>query len=260
VVSLPNGILILIGVKNCPVKLSVAQTKPFKGDIQRNIEGHRKLIDLAVSHEVDAIIFPELSLSGYEPTLVKALAITQDDASLDEFQKISDERHIMIGVGVPVKNDEGICISIILFQPDKARLTYSKKYLHPDEEPFFTSGKNGTLITVNGINLALAICYEISMPEHSERAFNLGAKIYIASVAKFVNGIDRAINTLSEIASKYTMTVMMSNCIGQSDGHECAGKSSVWNNKGLLTGQLDNNKEGILIMDMNTHEVISVTI
>ncbi|WP_315787323.1 hypothetical protein [Fischerella sp. JS2] len=48
----------------------------------------------------------------------------------------------------------------------------------------------------------------------------------------------------------------MSNCVGQSDGYECAGKTSIWNNKGLLVGQLNDKDEGILMIDTDTQEVI----
>ncbi len=242
------------------MKICVAQTKPVKGDIQRNVEGHKILINMATSSGAHVIIFPELSLTGYEPDLVKELATTQYDKRFDDFQKISDTGQIIIGVGVPIKNNEGICISMILFQPGKERHIYSKKYLHPDEEPFFVSGQNSPIIKVDGMNVAFSICYEISVPKHSERAFKQGADIYIASVAKSVNGIDRAINTLSEIAGKYSMTVLMSNCVGKSDGQLCAGKSSAWNNKGLLAGQLDDLSEGILMFDTQLNEVMIETI
>lgn len=238
------------------MKICVAQTRPVKGDIQSNIAHHKKLIDLAVSHGADTIIFPELSLTGYEPKLAKALATHQDDRRLDDFQKISDTQQITIGVGVPTKNNAGICISMILFQPHKARQTYSKKYLHPDEEEFFVSGQNATGFIGDKTLIALAICYEISVPEHAENAFKSGAAIYMASVAKFVNGIDKALKRLSDIANEYSMTVCMSNCIGPSDGEECAGKTSIWNNKGVLAGQLNAADEGILMIDTDTQELI----
>ncbi len=53
------------------MKICVAQTRPVKGDIQGNIENHIKLIDLAVLNGADTIIFPELSITGYEPELAK---------------------------------------------------------------------------------------------------------------------------------------------------------------------------------------------
>jgi predicted amidohydrolase len=184
------------------MKICVAQTRPIKGDIQRNIENHKKLLDLAVSNGADIIIFPELSITGYEPELSKELATNQDDSWFDDLQKISDTEQITIGVGVPTKNNGGICISMIIFQPHQARQTYSKKYLHRDEEEFFISGQSSTGLIGNKPNIALAICYELSVPEHSENAFKSGAEIYIASVVKSVNGVDKAIERLSEIANK----------------------------------------------------------
>ena len=242
------------------MKICVAQTRPIKGDIQRNIANHKKLIDLAVFQGADTVIFPELSLTGYEPELSKELAINPDDSRLDDFQMIADTNQITIGVGVPTKNQTGICISMLLFQPYKARQTYSKKYLHSDEEEFFISDQNYTSLIDNKTKIALAICYELSVLEHSENAFKSGAEFYIASVAKSVNQVDKAIESLSGIATKYSMTVLMSNCVGQSGGMECGGKTSILNNKGLLVGQLDDTNEGVVIIDTDTQEIIKETI
>lgn len=237
------------------MKICVAQTRPVTGDIQRNIQNHKQLIALAISNEADAIFFPELSLTGYEPTLAKELAIDQDDRRLDDFQTISNTHQLTIGIGVPTKNSAGICISMVIFQPYKARQTYSKQYLHPDEEPYFIGGQNFTGLVVKKNNIGLAICYELSVPEHSENAFLSGAEIYVASVAKFVKGIDKAQNSLSDIAQRYSMTVLMSNSIGQADGDECAGKTSIWNKQGKLVGQINDKIEGILLIDTDTQEI-----
>jgi hypothetical protein len=48
----------------------------------------------------------------------------------------------------------------------------------------------------------------------------------------------------------------MANCIGECDGFECAGLTSIWNNEGLLAGQLDDTCEGILVIDTETQELI----
>jgi predicted amidohydrolase len=237
------------------MKICVAQTRPIKGDIPGNIDNHKKIIDLAIDNRVDMIIFPELSITGYEPKLAKDLAISKDDKRFDDFQRISDTRQITIGVGVPTKSNEGICISMILFQAGKTRQTYSKKYIHADEEPFFICGQSEIGLLGDKTNISLAICYELSVPEHSENAFKNGAEIYIASVAKTADGVEKARKSLSEIASRYSMMVLMSNCVGPSDDFESAGKSSIWNNKGLLVAQLNGTSEGILIIDTETQEV-----
>ncbi len=242
------------------MQICIAQTKPVRGDIQSNIDRHKILIDLAVSNGADTIIFPELSLTGYEPELAKELATIQDDSRFDDFQKISNTGQITIGVGVPTQSKTGVCISMILFQPHKARQMYSKQHLHSDEEEFFVSGQNSTGLIGDKASVALAICYEISVPEHSEKAFKSGAEIYLASVAKSGAGIDKALQRLAEIAGKYSMTVLMSNCLGESGDGLCAGKTSIWNNKGALVGQLNDTNEGILILDTDTQEVIEKVI
>lgn len=239
------------------MKLCVAQTRPIKGDIERNIQNHIRLIDLAVSNGAEIIIFPELSLIGYEPTLSKALATTQYDSRLSIFQNISDAKQITIGVGVPTKNKAGICISLVIFQPNVALQLYSKKYLHADEEPYFVSGQTNTALLGNKNNIGVAICYELSVYEHSDNAAKNGASIYMASVAKSANGVKKANQSLSEIAQKYGMTVLMSNCVGQNDDFISAGNSAVWNNKGDLVAQLNDSDAGILIYDTVTGNIIA---
>jgi predicted amidohydrolase len=242
------------------MRLSVAQTRPIKGDIHRNITSHERLIDLAVSGGADVVIFPELSLTGYEPTLANALATAQEDTRFDRFQTISDSKNVTVGVGIPTLHSTGVCISMVLFQSHKARMTYSKRHLHLDEEPFFVSGHTPMHINVADTIIAPAICYELSVAEHAEKAFRSGAAVYIASVAKTANGLEAAIPRLADIARIYSMTALMSNCVGECDGCECAGQTSVWNTKGVLVGQLNDRDEGVLIIDIDTQEVIEKTL
>jgi len=237
------------------MKIAVAQAKPVTGDIQRNIDLHKILIELAISHGADTIIFPELSLTGYEPTLASALAITPDDSRLNELSQASVTGKITIGAGIPTRHPEGVCISMVLFQPDKSRQLYSKRYLHADEEPFFIPGPDNAGLIGEGGKIALAICYEISVPLHAEEAFANGAEFYAASVVKSARNIGVALERLSRIARDHSMTVLMANSIGRADGEMCAGKSAVWNNKGLLLDQLDDSSEGLLILDTDTQQV-----
>jgi len=242
------------------MKICATQTKPIKGDIEANIASHKKLIDLAVSNGAGTIIFPELSITGYEPELAKTLATNLDDSRFDDFQQISNAKHITIGIGMPAKSDAGILISMLIFQPHKQRQIYSKQYLHEDEYPYFVNGGPQILLTEDGHTVAPAICYELSVPEHSANAFKSGATVYIASVAKSVAGVEKALKNLADIARDYSMITLMSNCIGHCDNFDCGGKTSVWNNKGVLLGQLNDTNEGILMIDTETEEVIEKAI
>ena len=240
------------------MKICVAQIRPVKGDIRRNLHNHKRFIELAASKGAHTVIFPELSLTGYEPTLAKELAIDPDDKRLDGLQEISDRERITVGVGVPVKNGTGIFISMVIFQPHKQREFYYKQYLHADEEPYFARGQYQAVLKENKIGLA--ICYEISIAAHPQHAFDLGAEIYVASVAKTVEAVAQAIETLCRTASKYSMTVLMSNCVGECDGLLFGGKTSAWNSKGSLVGQLSDNGEGLLIVDTDSQDVTPISL
>ena len=231
------------------MKVAVAQTKPVTGDIESNITNHLQLATLAADKGADIIIFPELSLTGYEPSLAKKLATDIDDSRLQIFQQLSNEKQITIGVGLPTKAANGINITMAVFQPNQPRRANSKMYLHADEEPFFVSGKNLPGLIINNTSIALAICYEISIPRHSENAYKSGAQLYIASVAKTAKGVEKAFAGLSDIARKFGMTVLMSNGVGMCEDGLCGGKSAAWNNKGELSGHLNDTDEGILVLD-----------
>lgn len=238
------------------MKIAVAQTKPFKGNIEANIASHLQLIEFATIYKVDLIIFPELSITGYEPGLANSVVITIDDNRFNDFQKISDEKNITIGIGAPLKGDNGIFISMIIFEPGQPIKIYSKTYLHADEEPFFINGQQQIFLKKDNHIIAPAICYELSVPEHAEQAHENSADIYLVSVAKTDEGMGKAIQTLSNTAANYSMTVLLSNCVGYCDNFLSAGRSSIWNKKGDLIGQLNDADEGLLIFDTKTEQVI----
>jgi predicted amidohydrolase len=233
------------------MKISVAQAKPATGNIEKNIVKHLQLVELAKG--AGLIVFPELSLTGYEPALAANLATDIDDKRLDVFQTISDKQKIAICVGLPIKQEDGISISMVIIQPQEPRQLYSKTYLHADEEPFFVSHQNDINLTLSS-RITFAICYELSVPEHTLNAFKNGENIYIASVSKTKKGIDKTLPTLAGIASTHKATVLLANAIGTEDGAKSAGHSSAWDNKGVLLEQLDEEDEGIILLDTETHE------
>src|SRR5689334_2910076 len=110
------------------MRICLAQVKPFKGDVDRNIALHTKMIALAVEHGSRMIFFPELSLTGYEPTLANQLAADSNDRRFDVFQSVSDEYNIVIAAGMPTKSETGIRISMLAFQPNLPRQVYSKQH------------------------------------------------------------------------------------------------------------------------------------
>ena len=194
------------------MKICIAQTTSLKGNIQKNIKSHLKIIKRAITLKSDCIVFPELSIIGYEPSLTKELATNVEDPIFNPFQELSDVYNITIGVGMPIKATEGIQISMLILQPKKERIVYSKQILHSDEIPYFICGKKQTFLNINGHKIAVGICYETLQREHFLNAKQHGADLYIASVAKSKIGIEKANLHFSKISKElFSFLVLVRN-------------------------------------------------
>ncbi|NRD19474.1 GNAT family N-acetyltransferase [Winogradskyella eckloniae] len=234
------------------MKICLAQVKSEKGKVQENIQNHLKFIERAILLNADLIIFPELSITNYEPRLAKALSTDVENSIFNPFQHLSDHNHITIGIGMPTKATDGIHISMLIFQPNKQRTVYSKNLLHSDELPYFISSNNQPTLTIKGQKIALGICYETLQRAHFIKAKENNADLYVASVAKPKRGTNQAYLHFSAIAKEFKTPILMCNSIGYSDNFMSNGLSAVWNSNGERINQIDAINQGLLIYDSDT--------
>lgn len=240
------------------MRLCAAQCRSVAGDVATNLAVHLDWIARAATHHADFVLFPELSLTGYEPRLAKMLATTARDARFDVFQAAADSLRIQIGVGMPLAGSRGIEIGMLLFLPDHPRQSYSKQRLHTDELPYFVCGTRNVVLTSHGRTLAPAICYESLQADHAEKAARQGADIYLASVAKSAGGVARAAAHYPEIARRHALTVLMANGVGPCDNFVAAGQSAIFDPHGDCLARLAETVEGLLIFDTETNEAAIV--
>lgn len=240
------------------MRICAAQLAAVRGDIAANVTRHIAFVELAASRSADVVLFPELSLTGYEPTLARDLATDADDPRLDVFQALADARRLLIGVGLPTRSKSGPQISLVVFRPLERRLTYSKQRLHADELSWFSSGDEQLVIDAGGHRLAPAICYESLQPEHAAAVADLGADTYLASVAKPHRSVEMAHQHYPSIARRHSMIVLIANCVGPCDDFVAAGRSAVWTEQGRLAAELSDRDEGIVMIDTTTGEALAI--
>lgn len=227
-------------------KVAVAQISSVKGDVNKNIESHLKAIDVAVEHQTSIIIFPELSLTGYEPELASDLAFLRDDNRLQAFVSAASTNDIWIVVGAPVKFGSEIHIGSIIFSPDRAVSTYSKMNLHSGEERFFTAGREPKILEVGSYRVALAICADTNNPLHAQVYAKENATVYAASVLITDGGYTTDTKKLQSYAVEHDMLVVMANHNKPTGGWQPIGKSAAWDKNGLLSTTSED-KDAIII-------------
>ena len=230
--------------------LASAQIIPSKGQIESNLVDHYNLIELASKHQVDLILFPEMSITGYEREQARKLAFTKNDPRLGPMRKLSVKKKMTVVAGAPIILENEIYIGAFILQPDNSLSIYIKQYLHPGEEKFFkSSGDYYPVIYIQKETISFAICAEINNPKHAENACKNDTTIYLASIFFSSGGMKDAYETLSNYAKKYKMNVLMSNYCGEAWGINSGGRSGFWDKDGRLIANLDEDDPGLLIAE-----------
>lgn len=230
------------------MKIAIAQAKSVTGNITANIKKHVSFVKKAIVFNADLIVFPELSITSYEPALAKDLAIELSDDRFTVFQNLSDTNNTTIVIGAPLMHKNAIRISLLIFQPHKQRTSYAKQILHKDELPYFVCGTEQVYNTIKDNKIAFAICYESMQIAHFLNTYKNNIDIYITSVAKTEKGVQKGNTHYRNISSKYRTTVIMANTIGIANGVLNTGQSTIFKN-GKQLAQLNKMQEGLLIYD-----------
>jgi len=221
--------------------LAAAQSIPIRGDVDANIREHVRLADVAAEAGANVVVFPELSLTGYELDLADALAFGETDQRLDPLVKLAVSHRMTLIVGAPVRIESRLYIGAFILTSDGAIDLYTKQHLgafapsdSPDgivpaaEATVFHSGDRNPLVMIGGAPASVAICADVGRPAHAEAAAERGARTYLASMFVIPSDLEKDLTRLRTYAERHSMAVVFSNYGGPSGGLPSGGNSAVW--------------------------------
>lgn len=228
--------------------IAAAQSTSVPGDISRNVAHHLRFGTLAAERGAQLLVFPELSLTGYELTIARANAVRPDSSDLNPLRKLATDAHMTVVVGAPLPNDNGeLHIAALAIHPDGSVLTYTKEHVHQSEAAVFTSGPGGPALIVEDATVALAICADATHPQHAAGAAARGAHVYAVGVMIDEIGYPRKVSLLSNYALEHRMAVLMANYSGVTGGEVSAGKSALWSEDGQLVAASTGTEEALVV-------------
>lgn len=231
--------------------IAAAQTKPFKNNTPKNILEHLRLVDLAAKKGAQLIIFPEMSLTGYERELADELSFSENDTRLNPLKEKAATDQITIVAGAPIKIDSQLYIGSFIFLPDSTILIYTKQFLHEEEALFFSPGfDHNPVLELEKEVISFAICADITHPIHPENAAKKHTSLYLASIFYTPNGIREGHNQLAHYAKEHGMNILMANFGGPSYKFETGGRSAFWNKNGELMALIEDQNEELLIVQI----------
>ncbi len=232
--------------------LAVAQTCPRSGDIDANTEEHIRLAEVAAEQGARLVLFPELSLTGYELELAPALSYSEDDRRLSSLIDTAASHSITLVVGAPVRIATRLHIGAFIVHPDRTIALYTKQRLGafspadaidgtvpPPESSVFEPGDRDPLIRFDTGTAAVAVCADIGHAAHPRAAAERGAGVYLASMFVIPADLENDLAKLQSYAVQHSMVVALANFGAPTGGLPAAGHSSIWSATGELLVQLD---------------------
>ncbi len=245
------------------LRIAAAQSSSIPGDIEANVRRHCLFIDAAAEAHVRLLVFPELSLSGYEPALLAQAALTPDDPRLAPLQERASRHGMTVVAGAPLVNPPHTggkpYIGVIAFQPEGPARTYRKHFLFPGEDNFATPGSAiSQVIHVNGIPVGLAICNDTSDQQHPHAAVISGATLYATGAVLTPEGYPAEVARLAGYAKLFNIAILLANHAASTGGYTSAGGSAAWLPDGQLLVNAPGTGECLVLADEDSGDVIPV--
>jgi predicted amidohydrolase len=240
--------------------IAAAQTVPVRGDVEANVAQHLRLIQVAAAERAQVLVFPELSLTGYEMDRAADLAFSPNDPRLAPLLEAVTSRSITLIVGAPVRMGTWLHIGAFILAPDGTVQLYTKQRLGafsaaatrdgivpPAEATVFQPGNVNPLVRFGGNVGAVAVCADTGRPSHPREAADRGATTYFASMFVIPSEYERETAALRAYAERHGMVVAFANYGGPSGGLASAGRSAIWSERGEPLAQLESSGVGVAV-------------
>ena len=243
-----------------PRSIAAAQTVPRRGDVDANLAEHLRLVPVAAERGAQILVFPELSLTGYELDLAESLAFSPNDARLELLTRAAATSGMILVVGAPVRAEGHLYLGALILHPNGTQDLYTKHHLGafspraavdgtvpPAENTVFQAGHHNPLLPLGHHTAAVAICADVGQPSHSQRAAEQGADTYLASMFVIPSEFEGETVTLQSTASRCRMAVVLANYGGPSGGLASAGQSTIWSPRGEVLARLGSAGAGVVV-------------
>ena len=229
-----------------PLRIALAQKNFLVGDLQGNTQIILDALDQARDQlKADAILFPELALTGYPPEdlLLRPAFLDAVEAALQQITLRA--QGIVVILGYPERADGHLHTSAIAVSDGQVLANYRKQKLPNygvfDEKRYFKAGHSAGVFALKGHTVGLTICEDIWHPDVCRHLADFGAELLLC-----VNGspyeIDKDTLRIDGVAKRRAvdnnLPLAYVNRVGGQDELVFDGASFVINGDGTLAVQM----------------------
>lgn len=251
------------------MRVTLAQISPRLGDIKHNLDLHLKHIVRAKRNNVDLLIFPELSLTGYTlKDLTQEVAINPlKDPGFQKIKKLS--QGISLVFGLVEESEDGLIYNSSVFLSEGEICHIHRKVFLPtygmfEEGKFFAQGRNFRTFPTAFGPTGMMICYDFLHYGASYLLFVGGAGMIIVISAAPGRGVSegQAYATshmwelMGETIARFSSAFLIyCNRVGMEDGKIFAGGSFIYSPAGELITKASYVDEELVTADIDLSQI-----
>jgi omega-amidase len=150
------------------MKIALVSLNQIWEDKDSNWKCCEEYIDNACQNNVDLLIFPEMTLTGFSLNIEKNSEDRGDSNTITRFKKKSKESNMAIIFGMLIKDGE-FFYNKSFFISDNGSVIGEYAKIHTfsfaGEDALVNSGSELVVVPYKGLNIGMSICYDLRFPE-----------------------------------------------------------------------------------------------
>ena len=237
-----------------PILLAVAQLTPARLDKEANLGRIESAMQQAADAGAQAILFPELFLTGYFlDRQLAALAEPLDGPSLVRLSELAGRHHLLTICGWPESagGPRPYNSAAVIERDGTVVGRYRKTHLFGREPEFFAAGDRLQAFDTSVGRIGVLICYDMEFPETARILALEGAAVLLTPTANMdPYAAYQAVYTRAR-AMENGVYVATANTVGQLDALHFFGESSVVGPAGDVM-EMAGAEERILLVSVDT--------
>jgi NAD+ synthase (glutamine-hydrolysing) len=240
------------------LRIVMAQLNTLVGDIEGNAEqviaAARRARD---EFKADAILFPELTLSGYPPEdlLLRSGLHQRVLAALGRVNR--ELSGIDVVLGYPHAASGGLYNAASLLSDGHTVATYHKHHLPNysvfDEMRYFAAGREPCVVEIKGVKIGITICEDVWHPGPVALAAGAGAQLILnLNASPFHSGkeLEREAVMAERVADVH-LPIIYVNLVGGQDELVFDGRSFVMDGDGQVVQRAPAFEEGLYLVELD---------
>ncbi|MGC9348931.1 MAG: carbon-nitrogen hydrolase family protein [Anaerolineae bacterium] len=242
------------------LNVAVVQMEPALTKMEDNVGKMADTIArVATEQPVDIIVFPELSVTGYEGGARFAqMAQRVPGAVTNILGQHATEFGVYVLIGMAIKEDVETVLynGAVLIAPDgEVAGDYRKVHLPAEERLVFRPGYRIRPIETEIGMLGIMTGWDLTFPEVARSLMLEGAEIILLPAAWQMKEVDMWRTLLVARAYENDIFIAAANRVGEEPSYTFAGQSAVLAPSGEVLAALEEPEEGYVVVRLDLDEV-----